>query len=72
MDIKNIIKKLLIHLLIFSLFFVVYNMLIRRRIYTEIDWLDYVVYLFIITIPVVLGQLSKGKFEKNKGNNKCP
>ncbi len=67
MDKKNIIKKLLISLLTFTLFFVVYNMFIRGRTYTEIDWLDYVVYLFIITIPVVLGHLAK-----NKGNKKRP
>ncbi len=71
MVIKNIIKKLLINLLIFTLFFVVYNMFIRRRTYAEIDWLDYVVYLFIITIPVVLGQLAKERLKK-KGNNKRP
>ncbi len=52
----NFIKLIV---LIFTLFFVVYNMLIRGRTYTEIDWLDYIVYLFIITIPVVLGQLAK-------------
>ncbi|AEY65132.1 hypothetical protein [Clostridium sp. BNL1100] len=66
MVIKDIIKKLLINLVIFTLFFVVYNMFIRRRIYTEIDWLDYVVYLFIITIPVVLGQLAKEKLKKQR------
>lgn len=60
---KKYILETLLTITIWTVFFLVYNLVYKDNTWASIEWFDYAVYAFIITISSLIGKLSRYKKE---------